>query len=248
MRHLTAVLAAAAAGILVSACAGNRESSENSSGTTPATRAPVAEAALEGLLLTSAEIDTAMGVAGMSPKEKIDKLSDNSTKKWPQGWKWPAECMYAYGPAEASVYGGNAAVRYRDETAPTSTPGIGEMDPEVAQAVVLFPSTAEANAFFAASAKAWPACSDHQFTTPGDSESPEVHWKVGALSTANAKLSTPVTVYMAQGANSIGGTCQRVLTVRNNVAIDVSACAGKDPGDVGVKIADQIAGKVDRPS
>lgn len=260
MRHVPPViktaLAVASAGILVGACGSGsgsegHEGHENSAATTTSatpTRAAIAVAALDGLLLTPAEIDAAMGVTGMSPKEKIEKLPDDSTKKWPQDWKWPAECMYAYGPAEAPVYvgSGNTAVRGRDDTAPTATPGIGDMDPEFTQAVVLFPSAAEANAFYTASAKAWPACSDRQFTIPSDPENPEVKWKIGALSTANSTLSTPVSVSMTQGANSIGGTCQRVLTVRNNVAIDVSGCAGKDPGDIGIKLANLIAGKVEK--
>lgn len=249
MRRLTAAFCIAVAGVLVSACGGEHDARENpSASTASATKSPVAEAGLDVLLLTAPEIDATMGVTGMSPKEKIEKLPDTSTKKWPQSWKWPSDCMYAYGPAEATVYAGsgNKAVRGRDDTAPTPTPGIGDMDPEFTQAIVLFGSAAEASAFFTAAAKAWPACADRQFTTPSDAENPEVNWKVGALSNANGVLSIPVSVSMTQGANSIGGTCRRVLTVRNNVAVDVSACAGKDPGDVGVKLANQIAGKVDK--
>jgi hypothetical protein len=39
--------------------------------------------------------------------------------------------------------------------------------------------------------------------------------------------------------------CQRALTARNNVVIDVDACR-KDIGDSGVSIANQIAQKVDK--
>lgn len=251
MRHRTAVLTVAAAGMIIAACGtgcGGRDNHGNVSVATVNTQAAVAEAALDALLLTPNEIDAAMGVTGMSPREKIEKLPDGNTKKWPQGWKWPAGCMYAYGPAERTAYAssGNTSVRGRSDAAPTSTPGIGEMDPEFTQVVVLFPSAVEASAFFASSAKAWPACSDHQFTTPGNLDHPEVNWQVGAVSTANETLSTAVSLSMAPGPDGIGGTCQRVLTVRNNVAIDVSACAGKDPGAVGVKLTNQIAGKVER--
>ncbi len=40
-------------------------------------------------------------------------------------------------------------------------------------------------------------------------------------------------------------SCQRALTVRNNVVIDTEACR-KDPGDAGINVANQIAGKVDK--
>jgi hypothetical protein len=39
--------------------------------------------------------------------------------------------------------------------------------------------------------------------------------------------------------------CQRALTARNNIVIDVDACR-KDVGDLGIDIAKQIAGKVDK--
>jgi hypothetical protein len=39
------------------------------------------------------------------------------------------------------------------------------------------------------------------------------------------------------------GGCQRVLTVANNVAIDVDVCSA-DPGGAAVNIAHQIAAKV----
>jgi hypothetical protein len=47
------------------------------------------------------------------------------------------------------------------------------------------------------------------------------------------------------GAPVLSMGCQRALTVRNNVAIDVSGCR-KDPGDLGLKAAGQIAAKVDK--
>jgi hypothetical protein len=40
-------------------------------------------------------------------------------------------------------------------------------------------------------------------------------------------------------------TCQRALTVRNNVVIDVGVVR-KDPPDLAVKVASQIAGKIDK--
>lgn len=248
MRHLAAAVAVAAAGVLVAACGGDDQGSPASSTTTTTTssKPPVAQAALDGLLLTPAEVDSAMGITGMSTKDKIETMPDDSNKQWPQGWKWPAECLFAYGCAEAPVYAGSGftAVRGHEDVA-TGTAPSGEMDPDVAQALVLFPSANEANAFFTTSSQRWPACANRSFTTPGDADSPEAVWQVGALSTANNTLSIPVSVTMTKGTVSFKGTCQRVLTVRNNIAIDLTACS-KDPGDAGVKIANQIAAKVDK--
>ncbi len=43
-----------------------------------------------------------------------------------------------------------------------------------------------------------------------------------------------------------GWSCQRALTVRNNIAIDVLACASPLAGGSAVDIAEQIAAKVAR--
>jgi hypothetical protein len=40
-----------------------------------------------------------------------------------------------------------------------------------------------------------------------------------------------------------GWNCQRALTVRNNVVVDVAAC-GYRQGDFGINIAHQIANKI----
>jgi hypothetical protein len=249
MRQLTTAVAVAAIGMLVAACGDNKDSGPASSSTTTTTssRPPVAQAALAGFLLTPAEIDGALGVTGTSSKEKTDKLvDDNAKQQWPQGWKFPAECFYALNPAEASVYdgSGNTAVSGDDDVA-SLPPGSNDPDPEVTQAVVLFPSPKEASAFFITSSQRWPACADHQFTTPGDADNPQMDWKVGAPSTANAILSTTLNVTLTKGDKTMKVACQRALTQRNNVVIDVSVCR-TDAGDLGVKVANQIGDKVDK--
>ena len=74
-----------------------------------------------------------------------------------------------------------------------------------------------------------------------------IDFKVGAVSNANGILIATINGNMVKpGAPSLDmGTCQRALTIRNNVVIDVSGCR-KDPGDLGVNVLNQIAGKVDK--
>jgi hypothetical protein len=69
---------------------------------------------------------------------------------------------------------------------------------------------------------------------------PDKVWTVGPIANTNGTLSTTRTL---EGGN--GWACQRALTVRNNVAIDVAACSA-NPADAAVNIADQIAAKVGR--
>jgi hypothetical protein len=58
-------------------------------------------------------------------------------------------------------------------------------------------------------------------------------------------LSTTAKVTMTAQGITVVGTCQRALTVRKNVAIDIGTCSS-DPANSAVKIAEQIAAKVDK--
>lgn len=51
---------------------------------------------------------------------------------------------------------------------------------------------------------------------------PDVVWTVGAVTDDNGTLSTS---QVQEGGD--GWTCQRALTVRNNVAVDIVACADR---------------------
>jgi hypothetical protein len=250
MRQLAAAVAVAAIGVLVTACGGDKgNGAASSSASAPANSAkpPIAQPALANLLLSPAEIDTILGMTGTKSKEKVDKLQDDSTKQqWPAGWKWPDDCLFAFAPAEAPVYAGsgNTAVAGDDDVA-ALPPDSNDLDPEVTQAVVLFPSANEAQAFFTKQTQAWPVCANRQFTTPGDADNPEINWTVGAVANTNGTLTTTLSMTMSKNGNSLSMSCQRALSVHNNVAIDASGCR-KDPGDVATKVVDQIAGKIDK--
>ncbi|MCV7397224.1 sensor domain-containing protein [Mycobacterium paraseoulense] len=247
MRQLSAVVSAVAIGFLGAAC-GNSNQGGSGSSTTTSTRPPVAQAALAGFLLTSAEMDSALGATGSKSKEKNDKLQDDNAKQpWPAGWKFPDDCLYAMGPGEAPVYAGSGyTAASGDEQVATLPANSNEPDPEVDQVLVLFPSAKEANAFFTTSAQRWPACANRQFTTPAGTDTPETAWQVGPVSNARGVLSTTLTMTLRDNGNVLlSMTCQRALTVRNNVAIDVGAVR-KDPADLAVKLVGQIAGKVDK--
>jgi PknH-like protein len=247
MRQLAAAISVAAIGISVAGCGGSNGSTPASS-TTTSTRPPVAQPALAGFLLTSAEIDGVLGVTGSKSKEKTDKLQDDNAKQqWPSGWKFPDDCMFAVGPGEAPVYAGSGytAASGDDEMA-SLPPNSNEPDPEVGQVLILFPSANDASGFFGTSSQRWPACANRQFTTPAGPDSPELAWQVGPVSNSNGTLTTTLTMTMSNNGNPVlTMTCQRALTVRNNVVIDVGVVR-KDPPDLAVKVAGQIAGKIDK--
>jgi hypothetical protein len=253
MRQLTAAVAVAAIGILVAGCGGGDKGGSAASSSAPTKTAPspskppLAQPALAGLLLNPAEIDAALGATGSKPTETADTLTEDKTAStFAPGYKLPPECLYASAAGLVPIYAnsGNTAV-HRERDVVSLPPESSDPDPQVNQVVVLFPSPKEAKAFFDNSTKSWPACANRQDTAPGDANNPEIHWAVGPVSNANGMLSTTVAVTVTSNGNSTSASCQRAMTVRNNVVIDIEACR-KDPGNVAVDVANQIAGKVDK--
>lgn len=250
MRPFAVAAAVATTGILVAACGGsNGGGAASSSTTTTSSKPPLAQTALASLLLTPAEVDSVLGVTGSKNDKTFDTLQeDKSTEVFPKGYKFPAECLYITGVGLTPIYtgSGNTAVHGERDIAPIPE-GSTDPNPDISQFVALFPSADQANAFFNTSVQRWPACANHQETVPsgGDPDAPDIQWKVGPVSNSNGILSTTVSVTLSKGTESMGQTCQRALTVRNNVVIDTEACR-KDPGDAGVSAAKQIAAKVDK--
>ena len=190
---------------------------------------PVAEAALDGLLLSPDQINTVMGATGMTVTDSPTVMDDDSAVVQ------PATCVRTESAADASVYAGSGWSGYRGQDLMEPN---GRWAHHVFQAVVLFPSAQAAAAFFTASAQQWPACSNQQYTFTRSGKSDV--WVEGPVSDANGTLSITGT------SVSPGGTfCQHALTVANNVAIDTYACKDKQsPGDSAVNITHQIAAKV----
>ncbi len=219
----------------------------NSNGTkvvssTPTTSASttvpaVAEAALDGLLLSVADIDAAMGTTDLSvsaDSKQMDDLSNLVSRP---------ECLPIFGPAGTKPYAnsGWTAVRVENLSDPAHT--------QVAvQTVVLLASAPQAAAFFTASSQRWQQCANGSFThiMSGGREV----WEVGPVSNANGVLSTSARITEeiydkppTQGDQD-RGTAQRVLTVRNNVVIDIFTDSPDANDPAAVQIARQIAAKV----
>jgi hypothetical protein len=252
MRQLSAAIAVAAAGMLVVSCGGSNQSSPSSSSssattTTTASKPPLAQASLANLLITPADIDAALGVTGTKTDKTVDALQpDQTASNFPKSYKFPDECVYATDAALVPVYAnsGNTAVHGEHDVAP-APPGSNDPPPDADQFVVLFPSADQANAFFTSSTQKWPACANRQDTSPADGDTPAITWKVGAVSNSNGVLSVTANVSATKDNQTMSQSCQRALTVRNNVVIDTEAC-NKDAGNAAVTIANQIAGKVDK--
>ena len=183
---------------------------------------PPPPSALNGLLLSADQVNTAMGTTGMSSVGTMTEMSDNSFAVSDQA------CLPLSAAAQAKVYVGSGYTAVRAQVIAKAQQNA------LNQAVVLFSSPQQAGSFFAASAQGWQACSNRQFTLAANGNS-QVN-SVGPVSNTEGTLSATVTP-----ANSLG-VCERALTVANNVAVDVTACAG--PSGAAVSIAHQIASRV----
>ena len=189
---------------------------------------PKAAGALDALLLSTDQINTAMGTKGMTVDKSYTTMTDATADISDK------DCLAVAFPAQFPVYAGSGwtAVRKQDLREPGDKPtGWAE------QAVVLFPAATDAAAFFTDSATKWQACANHKYTYAAKGQYPST-WTVGAVSNTNATLS----VRQTQEGNT-GWNCQNALTVRNNVAVDVEVCSYSE-GDIGINIAHQIADKV----
>jgi hypothetical protein len=230
MRHLAAVFAVAGVCILTAGCssAGNEATTTSTTTTTTTTTTkappPIPEGALKDLLLTAEQVNEVMGATEMTITRNHVAMSDDSATMEPK------ECLAVDGAAQAQVYAGSGFTAVRDVTL---TEG-DNFTHYAEQAVVLFPTAKPAGAFFAASAKGWPACHQYRHIQSGS------EWTAGTVSNTNGVLSTVAT---QQNPKPGGWACVRALAQRNNVIVDVNTCSA-NPANSAVDIANQIAAKV----
>lgn len=191
------------------------------------TAPPVAESALEGLLLSPEQINSATGATGMKFVAKVTTMPDISS------WVSDKACVAVAGQAESTVYAGSKWSAMREQVYGDQTTG-----QLVNEAVVLFPSAKDASAFYTASTQSWPACSNRQFNISVGGSGNAAVVNVGTVSTTNGILSVTLT----ETANGGHLTGQRALAVANNVVIDIQA-AGSGL-DVVLNPAGAIAGQI----
>lgn len=216
--------------LLLAGCHSGKQAGPAPTTTSPSKPA-VAEAALEGLLLSPADINTAMGATDMTVSGTYNTFVDDSKVVADQA------CRVTAIDADTDSYAGSGWTAVREQS-------LRERGHHAAhyadQAVVLFPSADKASAFYTATVQRWPACSNRQFTrTPAGVAAQQ--WAVGPISNTNGTLSNVIT---EQGGSS--EVCERAVTVSNNVAVDISTCSHTNAAGTAVNIAHQIAAKISK--
>ena len=200
----------------------------------PLPQTPVAVAALDGLLLDARQVNDALNATSM-------KVWFSATAMW----DWSStisdkDCLPLDGPAQDRVYAGTGWTAMRGQRLDDSVDDSKNRNHYAIQAVVGYPSAHDANAFYDSSVQSWSACATRRFSDLPEGK-PAVVWTVAGVNKVSGTLSTSE----AQEGGA-GWSCQRALTVRNNVAIDVLTCASPLAGGSAVDIAEQIAAKVAR--
>jgi len=156
LRQLAAALAAVGVGLAATGCAVTTNGSPAVAGHSgPLAAPPVAVAALDRLLLSTAEINAVMAATGMTVHTSRQNMWDDSPGVTDMN------CLAVYGPAEDKIYTGRRGWTAMGAQV-LQEPG-DAWTHYVLQSVVAFPSVADATTFFTASSKSRRACSNRQF-------------------------------------------------------------------------------------
>jgi hypothetical protein len=149
-------------------------------------------------------------------------------------------CLGIWQVNEAGVYGKDGWIALRQEL--LRSPDTDDWHTLVVQSVVNYPSTDAAREFFTQSTERWSKCTNHNVNiTLNDKPLPK--WRSGELTKTDTELAIPFTRGNANGVDS----CQRVLTVDDNVIIDAQACT-RDASKVAkaAAVAEAIEAKLPR--
>jgi eukaryotic-like serine/threonine-protein kinase len=191
---------------------------------------PLTSAALSGLLLSPEQVAGIIGAAALVQESFADSVIDDSERLLQK------DCIGVVAPAQHLVYADTEWTGVRSQA--LRNVGGGPRVYAVIQAVVAFPTPDAAKKLLAAQKSQWTRCSGRTLTLAFPTPPTPQLW------TAGSPTDNDGTLTMTQTLRDGGGMqCQRALAVRNNVAIDISACRYDIANQAG-DIVDQIAAKV----
>jgi eukaryotic-like serine/threonine-protein kinase len=191
---------------------------------------PLNSTALSGLLLPPEQVAGIVGAAALVQESFADSVIDDSQKLLQK------DCIGVMAPAQHLVYADAGWTGVRSQALRNA--GEGPRIYAVIQAVISFPTADAAKKLLADQQSQWASCSGRTlslaFPTPPTPQ----------LWTAGTPADMDGTMTMTQTRKDGGGMqCQRALGVRNNVAIDVSACR-YDIAEQALDIVHGIAAKI----
>jgi PknH-like extracellular domain len=186
-------------------------------------------AALDGLLLPPEQLSALLNTGPLVMKNAQSKMAFRKTTA--------EDCAATFRAFWGPVYQGSGFVAVRSQylTDPDGT------QYKVWQGVIAFPLALDAQAFYRKQAAGWHTCENRRIEERfvDEAPSPDDWFKMGAASDRDGMLSMVHT----EEDTDTGWACERALTIRNNVAVDVEACT-EHRTDQGEVVATAIAAKV----
>jgi eukaryotic-like serine/threonine-protein kinase len=205
-------------------------SSTTSTATATAPAGPLNSTALSGLLLSPERVAGMVGAAKLVQESFADSVIDDSEKLLQK------DCIGVMAPAQHLVYADTGWTGVRSQALRNA--GDGPRIYAVIQAVISFPNAEAAKKLLADQQSQWASCSGRTLTLTFPTPPTPQLWAAGTPADVDGAMT------MTQTLKDGGGMqCQRALTVRNNVAIDVSACR-YDIAEQALDILHGIAAKI----
>jgi hypothetical protein len=186
---------------------------------------PLPSSALPGLLIEASDIGSIMG-AGVHIVESSDAMYTNAPL--------PDGCL-VWAEAQQVNYQGSGWTDVQEQKLQDRSDNADDI---AYQAVVRYPDGLGAHDFYTSQVTGWAKCDDRRVDLhdPGD---PHAHYWSLSKAVDNAGV---LTITRDEEENP-GWSCQHALTAKNNIVVDVSACA-YTVGDRGVQLAKGIAAKI----
>ncbi len=213
--------------LAVALCLGLTGCSATTTGTaTPAAPVPApTEQTLPTLLLAAPEVGAALGDDEVVVSREVSAPWDDSARfrsapSGPDGTD--LGCLAIAGAAQRAVYAGTGWTALRGQVL-REPPTAPDWSHFATQAVVLFPDAQAASDFYHRAGDTWAGCANRELVY-AQQLAPDQIWEIGPVNSGPDML----TVARTQ-RSPMQWSCQRALSVRGNVAIDVEACDAGGP-------------------
>jgi PknH-like protein len=194
----------------------------------------VPDSALDGLLLTTDEMNSVMGTSGMVAHAVVRQMGDD------RNMLPNLNCLGVWQVNEAPIYDESHWKAVRQQL--FRVPDTDAWNSLVVQSVVSYRTADGASEFFTESADRWSKCTNHNVNIRVN-DAPLPAWRSGDLTKTDDRLVMPYT----RGSGELTRSCQHVIGVVSNVVMDVAACGAQSESfDKGNEVVAKIESKFPR--
>ncbi|MEV3903692.1 sensor domain-containing protein [Mycobacterium sp. NPDC050551] len=203
------------------------------SSTSPAPAGNVDPAALRTYLMSAADLDTLLQTSGLVPTGVTAVLASGGTVDPPT----PPNCLSAWATLNKATYIAFPTTGVAGQVVSEEPKAFHQ----VIQGLAAFPDEGSAKAFFKRQADQWAECQSKPMTVNWGGGADDIEPVVLGPSAVTGEMLTISVERQRESGPPL--KCERALTVRRNVAVDVRACKPEDPL-AGAAVAQAIADKI----